>query len=70
MTLYVLTHACHPSPAPSQRGWSVKGDLVSFGARKGGEGGMDVDGGEGGAGGSLSLIQNTLMYAKELERIV
>jgi hypothetical protein len=54
----------------------VKGDLVSFGARRGGgggaDGGMEVDG-EGGAGagvGSMALIRNTLVYAKELERIV
>lgn len=60
----------------------MKGDLVSFGARKGAaapDGGMDVDGegpapgaggGAGATGGSMALIQNTLMYAKELERIV
>ncbi|KAI8471229.1 MAG: 26S proteasome regulatory subunit [Monoraphidium minutum] len=64
-----------------QRGWEVKGDLVSFGARAGGgDGGMDVDGEGGGAAGGggagmagaagVALIQNALLYAKELERIV
>jgi 26S proteasome regulatory subunit N12 len=67
----------------AQRGWEVKGDLVSFGARRGGGGngggdGMDVDGegggiaggGAAGGAGSMALIRNALVYAKELERIV
>ncbi|GBF96979.1 26S proteasome non-ATPase regulatory subunit [Raphidocelis subcapitata] len=63
-----------------RRGWEVSGERVSFGARRGGgEEGMEVDGAGGGGGAAaagcgpaaaMQLIQHTLLYAKELERIV
>mmetsp|Transcript_23282 Transcript_23282/g.59504 ORF Transcript_23282/g.59504 Transcript_23282/m.59504 type:complete len:281 (-) Transcript_23282:193-1035(-) len=63
----------------SEHGWQVQGQYIIFGDNKGGDASaMAVDGAEGAATGAaagkgippLTLINNTLVYAKELERIV
>lgn len=51
------------------KGWIVFADAAE-GAGGGGKAGAAAAGGQGAAAGSLGLIKNSLVYAKELERIV